>query len=188
MNGLKFCIIGTAKSQDKSQYYISERWKMWGILYFTRKIETYWKNMDDFEKNANQEFAIKNQFSFFDLIDGTYSVDSKIDFSDENIKKNIQKNTEKIINTDVKNLIFNGKKAYQTFLFGCTLLDENLTHLLKLKKVIKESHYGKQILQIDSKILNERLSKKNIYLAPNTSSTAKSFNEFQWIEILKAIN
>ena len=61
-------------------------------------------------------------------------------------------------------------------------------HLLKLKKVIKESHYGKQILQIDSKILNERLSKKNIYLAPNTSSTAKSFNEFQWIEILKAIN
>jgi hypothetical protein len=160
---------------------------MWGILFLTGKIKTYWKDLDDFEKNADQEFAAKNQFGFFDLIDGTYAVDSKINFSDENIKKNIQINTEAIINADVKNLIFNGKKAYQTFLFGCTLLDNSLNPSLKPKKVIKESNYGKQVLQIDSKILNTRLSKKNVYLAPNTSSSAKSFNEFHWIEILSAI-
>ena len=187
MSSIKFYIIGTAKSQKQSQYYISERWKMWGILFHTGKIKAYWKNMDDFLQNANQEFAEKNHFKFIDLINETYALDSQIDFSNENTKNDIQKNTQANINSEVQNLIFNGKKALHTFLFGCTLIDVDFNSSIRLKKIIKECDYGKQHIKMDSFFSNDLLSKKNIYLAPNTSSTAKSYNEFHWIDILNDI-
>jgi len=187
MSSFKFYIIGTAKSQKQSQYYISERWRMWGILFYTGKIDKYWKNMDDFLENANQDFAEKNHFKFVDLINEIYALDSQIDFSDENTKTDILKNTQAIINSNVQNLIFNGKKALHTFLFGCTLIDVNLNSSVRLKKMINECDYGKQPLKMDTFFSNDFLAKKNIYLAPNTSSTAKSYNEFHWIDILNEI-
>jgi hypothetical protein len=188
MSDIKFYIVGTAKSKSVKQYYISERWKMWGLLHYTKKIDAYWNNVDDFLNQATQDFAIKNNFQFVDLIDGVYALDKDIDFSADLIKKEISKNTASILQSDVQNLIFNGKKAYHAFLFGCSLLNTDFKTNKPLKKHIRECQYGKQTLDADNFQTAGFLSDKNLYLASNTSSSANAFDEFTWIEILNQIS
>jgi len=182
-DNVEFFIIGTSKSKNTKIYYHSERWKIWGLLFFTKKISEYWKDLPTFEKNANQEFAIKNNFQFFDLVDEIYVNDSAIDIENNDIKKNLIKNSNTIINSPVRHLVFNGKTALHFFLIG---LCADKTP--KPRKILKKNwKYGELEIETNFTEAIQSLKEKTIYLAPNTSSRSSSFDEFAWIEILNKI-
>jgi hypothetical protein len=158
-----------------------------GSFASNKKIKSYWKNLDDFNKGANQEFALKNKFQFFDLLSEVYPSDSEIDLRDEKTRHDIVQNTIRILESPAPSLLFNGKKAYQMFLMGLILLGVIDLQLSKLKRCVRDCEYGLQGDYLGSSNTNHRLNGKAIYLAPNTSSMANSFDEFVWIDILNKI-
>jgi hypothetical protein len=186
MKDIKFLIVGTAKSKISDSYYITERWRMWGVLFVTKKIESYWESLEEFNNRANQDFAMENNFQFFDLLTEIYPNDAQIDLTDHNTQLDIKHNTEKIQNSHAPNIIFNGKRAYLMYLLGLSLIDGREIKLTKLKKDVRDAHYGLQIDRFENR-LAVMGKEKNIYLAPNTSSNANVFDEFVWIKILNEI-
>jgi hypothetical protein len=182
MPDIKFIIVGSAKSKNSDLYYISERWRMWGVLFVTKKIESYWKNLEDFNNKANQNFALENNFQFFDLLTEIYPNDAQIDLTDCDTQRDIKDNTERIQNSQTANIIFNGKKAYLMYLLGLSLIDNAEIKLAKLKRDVRNAQYGLQTERLE--IMGKE---KKIYLAPNTSSNANVFDEFVWINILNEI-
>jgi hypothetical protein len=184
---IDFIIIGTAKSKNIEQYYITERWKIWGLLFHTEKIERYWKNIDDFNNNATQEFANTNGFQFVDLLDGIFKNDSLFDLNDQKCIDDLKKNILLIKDSSVSNLIFNGKTAFSLFLMGNMLLEGKDAKIKDIKKIIRKYSYGKLDQKYFKDYIISSFNDKNVFLAPNTSSMSSSFDEFIWIDILTNI-
>jgi hypothetical protein len=184
---IDFIIIGTAKSKINKQYYITERWKVWGLLFYTKKINKYWESIDDFNNNATQEFARTNGFQFVDLLDGIFNNDSSIDLNDSISIDELKKNILLIKESSVSNLIFNGKTAFTFFLLGNLLLKGKEAKIKDLKKMVKKYNYGKLDQDRFTDYIIDSFKDKNVFLAPNTSSMSSSFNEFVWIDILTEI-
>jgi len=184
---IDFFIIGTAKSNINKQYYIKERWKVWGLLFFTKKIDRYWENIDDFNKNATQGFAQTNGFQFVDLLDGVFNNDSSIDLNDPISIEDLKKNIIFIKDSSVSNLIFNGKTAFSFFLLGNLLLKGKDAKIKELKKLVKKYNYGKLDQNNFIDYIIDSFKDKNVFLAPNTSSMSSSFDEFVWIDALTNI-
>ena len=184
---IDFLIIGTAKSKNKKQYYIKERWKIWGLLFYTNKIKEYWKNIDEFNNNATQEFAQKNGFQFVDLLDGIFKNDSSFDLNNPKCIEDLKKNILLIKDSSVSNLIFNGKTALSLFIMGNMLLEGKDAKIEDIKKLIKKYSYGKLDQTYFKDYIISSLNDKNVFLAPNTSSMSSSFDEFVWIDALTNI-
>jgi hypothetical protein len=184
---IDFIIIGTAKSKVNKQYYINERWKVWGLLFYTKKIKRYWKNIDDFNENATQDFAQTNGFQFVDLLDRVFNNDSSIDLNDPISIDELKKNIILIKESSVSNLIFNGKTAFTFFLLGNLLLKGKDAKIKELKKMVKKYNYGKLDKNNFIEYVIDSFEDKNVFLAPNTSSMSSSFDEFVWIDVLRNI-
>lgn len=171
-----FIILGTSKSVSSENYYTHERIKMWGMLNIAGITKNYWENLDDFNTNGTNAFAEKHGFQFLDLVNIIYSNDKEINF--EKCAQQISRKVHEIeSDAEISSILFNGKTActlYKSALYASASNSEFHFN----KKYRKDLNFGKIDLP----------GNKKYYCLPNTSSRVKSFDEFEWLKVLRILS
>ena len=149
---------------------------MWGMLYIAGITKSYWESLDDYQINGTNDYAAQSGFQFLDLVSNIASNDKEINF--EVYSKEISRTVNEIeSDSKISSILFNGKTActiYRSALYASATNNEFYFD----KKYRKELNYGK----IDF------LGNKKYYCLPNTSSRGKSFDEFEWLKVLRRLS
>jgi len=182
-------IIGTAKSKNNiDAYYISERLKMWGVMFIAGFTDRYYKPSD------YREFTEKYKVGFYDIV---VIVESK----DKNLKKDLRENKENsLVHKGVENFFKNITKEYPNLKkigFNGKTIASWILEFYKTSEISPSSKYLNNYCVTNFENPNdlyyhdfEILFKDKKVLArvlPNTSGRTTNFDENPWIKFWQLI-
>lgn len=184
LDGIRFLIIGTSKSQNTENYYVQERLKMWGVIHLSGWMLSYWKSEEEYMRLGGNKYAQSLGFQFVDLSKSLNSKDTTIDYEQE--FNHIKSMGLLISKSSAEFLLFNGKTALLFFIASQFLETYDFQEIAQLNKFKKKFNYGR--IDLKNYLRDDHPAYyKIVYLLPNTSSRTNHFNEFTWISVLKKI-
>jgi G:T/U-mismatch repair DNA glycosylase len=183
-------IIGTAKSKaGTEEYYITERLKMWGVMFIAGFTDKYYQPVEW------KDFSKKYCVGFYDVIEGTIP-------KDKDIKKDLrEKKSNSIVYKGVATFFDNLLDIYpnvERIGFNGKTIASWILEFYKTSKISASSKYLKnycitnfenpndlyyhdfEVLIKDKKIL--------VSVLPNTSGRTTNFDENPWIKFWQSIN
>ena len=184
-------IIGTAKSKDNiDAYYISERLKMWGVMFIAGFTDKYYDPRDYYYR----EFTEKYKVGFYDIVE---IIESK----DKNLKKDLRENRENsLVHKGVENFFKNITKEYPNLKkigFNGKTIASWILEYYNTRKISASSKYllneYKKKFNTESEIYKKTfelsINNKKIIanVLPNTSGRASNFDEQPWIDFWQSI-
>lgn len=185
-------IIGTAKSKDNiDAYYISERLKMWGVMFIAGFTDKYYDPRDYY---YYREFTEKYKVGFYDIVE---IIESK----DKNLKKDLRENRENsLVHKGVENFFKNITKEYPNLNkigFNGKTIASWILEFYKTSEISPSSKYLNNYCVTNFENPNdlyyhdfEILFKDKKVLArvlPNTSGRTTNFDENPWIKFWQLI-
>jgi len=184
-NNVTTLIIGTAKSKvGKDEYYVSERLRMWGVMFIAGFTDKYYK------PHEHREFTEKYKVGFYDIVE---IIESK----DETLKNNLRENKEaSLIYKGVENFFQNITNYYPNLSrigFNGKTIASWVLEYNKTNNITASSKYLQNVSEKSDEIykkqfelvINNRTIIANVL--PNTSGRASNFDEQPWIDFWKSI-
>lgn len=186
---VKTLIIGTAKSKaGKEEYYISERLKMWGVMFIAGFTDKYYKPRE------HKLFTNKYKVGFYDIVEVTEA-------KDKELKIDLRKNEElSLIYKGVVNFFINITKEYPNLTnigfngktIASWIIEYNDTGKISVSSKYLRTNYTKKFkLKSDlyKHIFKLTINDKEIFatVLPNTSGRISNFDEEPWIKFWKSI-
>lgn len=186
---IKTLIIGTAKSKaGTDEYYITERLKMWGVMFIAGFTDVYYQPKDW------KEFSKKYGVGFYDMInvtipkDKTLKKDLREKRTNSKVYKGIIRFFENILYEypNLERIGFNGKT-----IASWVLEYYKTSNITPSSKYLLRNYTAKFENPSELYYQNFEISLKNkkilVTVLPNTSGRTANFDEKPWIEFWKSI-